>query len=287
MATAVASAMKEAQSFWEKAISSSPSKGSSGRGSEGERYGSEDNHDEAAMKIQQEQRARLHCVSLLLDWNGLEIDGVSERPAVNAVDDQGNTALHYAAAMGLSECTDVLIRHRAILTLVNTAQQTPCDMAGANSHTDLADALEARMIFGIKNSAEGAARASLTAASADNAGAYDPLSDAAAAAAAAEIPEVRESADDFSSLDIPSTILLAETLAEDAAQSIAAGNGAFSLSLDVRVVEHLLATCNWNKKNLQRRLAADCEQLLRDAKISDDLWESWSKDAAARSVAAF
>ena len=98
MATAVASAMKEAQSFWEKAISSSPSKGSSGRGSEGERYGSEDNHDEAAMKIQQEQRARLHCVSLLLDWNGLEIDGVSERPAVNAVDDQGNTALHYAAA---------------------------------------------------------------------------------------------------------------------------------------------------------------------------------------------
>ena len=93
MATAVASAMKEAQSFWEKAISSSPSKGSSGRGSEGERYGSEDNHDEAAMKIQQEQRARLHCVSLLLDWNGLEIDGVSERPAVNAVDDHEDCLL--------------------------------------------------------------------------------------------------------------------------------------------------------------------------------------------------
>ena len=102
--------------------------------------------DDAALRIRREQTARLNCLLLLLDWSGLEIDGFSEHPAINAVDDLGNTALHYAAAMGLSECSDLLIRNQAILTLVNTAQQTPCDMAGANGHMDLADALEARVV---------------------------------------------------------------------------------------------------------------------------------------------
>jgi len=103
-------------------------------------------------------RARAECVGRLLAWRGLEIDGDSERTAVNAVDRFGNTALHYAcslhsnssnssssrkAASGEATGGEVAGRHQeaevvvqqllgrgALLTLVNGEGETAVDCAG-------------------------------------------------------------------------------------------------------------------------------------------------------------
>jgi len=100
-------------------------------------------------------RARAECVGRLLAWRGLEIDGDSERPAVNAVDRFGNTALHYACRLhsssssneatsgGVTDCemvssrrqgTEVLVQQLlgrgALLTLVNGEGETAVDCAG-------------------------------------------------------------------------------------------------------------------------------------------------------------
>jgi hypothetical protein len=45
-------------------------------------------------------RSRLACVGALLAWQGLEIEGESEKCSVNTVDTFGNTPLHYAASNG-------------------------------------------------------------------------------------------------------------------------------------------------------------------------------------------
>ena len=59
------------------------------------------------------------------------MDGSSERPAVNAVDGSGNTALHYAARAGDAVCCGLLLGRGAILTLVNGSGETPVDLAAA------------------------------------------------------------------------------------------------------------------------------------------------------------
>ena len=99
------------------------------------------------MSVEQANATRLFCLEVLLSWQGIEIDGQSEKPAVNAVDAMGCTALHYASGAGLRECCSKLIARGAIVTVVNKAQETPCDVAGSGMHAELADGLEARMIF--------------------------------------------------------------------------------------------------------------------------------------------
>ena len=46
---------------------------------------------------------RLRCLEVLLSWKGIEIDGQSEKPTVNATDEQGRTALHFCAYYGLEQ----------------------------------------------------------------------------------------------------------------------------------------------------------------------------------------
>jgi hypothetical protein len=77
-----------------------------------------------------ERVGRVGIVGVVLAWRGLEIDGESEVPAVNAVDVLGNTALHYCCKTGLVEACALLLgpSGRAILTVVNKAGETPCDV---------------------------------------------------------------------------------------------------------------------------------------------------------------
>lgn len=56
-------------------------------------------------------------------------NGQAERLSVNHVDDDGNIALHYAAANELTACVERLVQLGSILSLVNKSQMTCCEMA--------------------------------------------------------------------------------------------------------------------------------------------------------------
>ena len=58
---------------------------------------------------------------------------------MNAVDEHGNSPLHYAAASGAADLVRLPLARGAIATLVNKASQTPCDMANDEGHAKLAD----------------------------------------------------------------------------------------------------------------------------------------------------
>lgn len=90
---------------------------------------------------------RLFCLEALLSWRGMEINGESEGVSVNAIDSEGNTPLHNAAASGLVNCVDKLLARGAVISLVNRDQLTPCDVAHAANHVELANRLECEMVF--------------------------------------------------------------------------------------------------------------------------------------------
>ena len=46
-------------------------------------------------------------------------DGERERIDVAALDDDGNSALHFAAASGLNKCVEILVAHGAPLFVEN------------------------------------------------------------------------------------------------------------------------------------------------------------------------
>lgn len=74
-------------------------------------------------------------------------DQKEEMVSVNRVDVDGNAALHYASENGLSICVERLIQSGAILSLVNKAQKTCCELADENHNQDLASALELALVF--------------------------------------------------------------------------------------------------------------------------------------------
>jgi hypothetical protein len=58
-------------------------------------------------------------VKVLLAWRGIEIDGESESILLNAVDLDGNAAVHYGAMHGLQDCVSKLIECGVHLSIVN------------------------------------------------------------------------------------------------------------------------------------------------------------------------
>lgn len=58
------------------------------------------------------------------------------------VDNDGNTACHYAASSGLARCVLELVRRGAIISIVNKDQMTCCELADAGLHVQLANSLE-------------------------------------------------------------------------------------------------------------------------------------------------
>ena len=59
----------------------------------------------------------------------------------------GNTALHNAAASGLKAVVELLVSHGAPLFLENTERLTPCDVGMKANFHDIALFLESRMVF--------------------------------------------------------------------------------------------------------------------------------------------
>lgn len=59
----------------------------------------------------------------------------------------GNTALHIAAASGLEHCVQMLINGGSPLFVENNEKLTPCDMAVKNGYHNIAQLLESKMVF--------------------------------------------------------------------------------------------------------------------------------------------
>ncbi|KAG8282877.1 hypothetical protein J6590_027311 [Homalodisca vitripennis] len=95
------------------------------------------------------QERRAACVTLLLQWRGVELNSGDQREKVDltAQDNNGNTALHHAAAAGLQRCVELLLAHGSPLFAENNEKLTPCDLAMREEHHNIARLLESRMVF--------------------------------------------------------------------------------------------------------------------------------------------
>ncbi|XP_037076812.1 ankyrin repeat and IBR domain-containing protein 1-like [Pollicipes pollicipes] len=95
------------------------------------------------------QERRAACVLMLLQWRGPQPDDgdQQEKLDVDALDKDGNTALHLAASCGLKKCVEMLVAHGACLFLENAAGQTSLDLTVANAHHVIALFLESKMVF--------------------------------------------------------------------------------------------------------------------------------------------
>ena len=91
---------------------------------------------------------RAYSVILLLSWRGpILANGERERIEVNAKDQYGYTALHYAAQSGLRKCIEYLVAHGADVFLENHDGLTPCDLAVREGQHHVAQFLESKMVF--------------------------------------------------------------------------------------------------------------------------------------------
>ncbi|GFT96564.1 ankyrin repeat and IBR domain-containing protein 1 [Nephila pilipes] len=97
------------------------------------------------VKNQTNQERRAACLNLLLQWK--HHSNSEKKLKLDCVDNEGNTALHYAAASGLRRCVELLVMHGAPLFIENKSSETVCDLAVKNKHEDLAQFLEIKMLF--------------------------------------------------------------------------------------------------------------------------------------------
>ncbi|XP_072180798.1 ankyrin repeat and IBR domain-containing protein 1-like [Diadema setosum] len=94
------------------------------------------------------EKKRAECLRLILAWQGVSIgNGEREKIDINAADDEGYTALHYAAAAGYRSLVEALLDNGACLFVENGDKETPCDCAERNRYLDIAQLLESKMVF--------------------------------------------------------------------------------------------------------------------------------------------
>ncbi|XP_030830538.1 ankyrin repeat and IBR domain-containing protein 1 [Strongylocentrotus purpuratus] len=94
------------------------------------------------------EKKRAECLRLILNWQGIPIgNGEREKIDINAVDDEGCTALHYASAAGYRSLVETLLENGASLFVENGDKETPCDCAEKNRYYDIAQLLESKMVF--------------------------------------------------------------------------------------------------------------------------------------------
>jgi Ankyrin repeat len=92
---------------------------------------------------------RLEVMNNLLLWRSADVEDGEEPESVsiNHVDIDGNAAVHYASSNGLTECVEKLISLGAIISIVNKAQRTCCELADTEGYPELAGALELALVF--------------------------------------------------------------------------------------------------------------------------------------------
>ena len=95
-------------------------------------------------------RSRRDAALAIMSWYHPN-DGTPEAgegASMNAVDRVGRTALHCAAELGRSDiCMQLLSSFGTMLTIVDDGAQTPCELASAGKHDNLAAQLEARALL--------------------------------------------------------------------------------------------------------------------------------------------
>ncbi|XP_054711408.1 ankyrin repeat and IBR domain-containing protein 1-like [Uloborus diversus] len=91
------------------------------------------------------QDRRASCLNMILQWKNFPDN--EQKIDLSCVDLEGNTALHNAAANGLQQCVKMLVSHGAPLFILNKSAETVCDLAEKNKHEDIAQFLEAKMLF--------------------------------------------------------------------------------------------------------------------------------------------
>ncbi|KAH8041070.1 hypothetical protein HPB51_013730 [Rhipicephalus microplus] len=90
---------------------------------------------------------RVNCLNLLIQWRGYDGEALD----LNAKDNDGNTALHYAASSGMKKCVELLVSHDVSLFEENNAGETACEMADKAGFKSLADYLESKMVFSVSS----------------------------------------------------------------------------------------------------------------------------------------
>lgn len=109
-----------------------------------------------------EKRARI--MRLYLAWRGnctsssesCKGDAREEQVSVNQIDVDGCTAIHYAARSGLISIVAALLERGAIVSLVNKDQMTCCEAADVSGKKEVADMIEAALVFQPLDSSLGA-----------------------------------------------------------------------------------------------------------------------------------
>lgn len=117
------------------------------------------------LESESRDKDRMECILTLLSWDDRKSNSGHENnvnssmspppsssssisTSINAVDARGRTALHYAAELGRDNlCAALLSNQSAILTVIDDGGTTPCELAAANSHDELAARLEARAVL--------------------------------------------------------------------------------------------------------------------------------------------
>ncbi|XP_077997276.1 uncharacterized protein LOC144450510 [Glandiceps talaboti] len=91
---------------------------------------------------------RAECLYMILQWEGAILrNGERERAEIDAIDEKGNTALHYAAQSGLKPSVELLVANNSKLFVENKEKLTPCDVAEKSNNLSIALYLESKMVF--------------------------------------------------------------------------------------------------------------------------------------------
>ena len=77
------------------------------------------------------------------------LSGMDVEHVLRERDEEGNTALHLAAAGGLRGCVELLLTCKADPYVANKKEQMAADCAAESKHSAIATLLEARMVFSV------------------------------------------------------------------------------------------------------------------------------------------
>jgi hypothetical protein len=91
---------------------------------------------------------RAELISAILDWELVRpSDNVIEKVDINAVDIDGNTALHLSAFNGMVQCIEILIKKGARLSIINNYNRSCCESADRGGFPPVGTMLELAWIF--------------------------------------------------------------------------------------------------------------------------------------------
>lgn len=90
---------------------------------------------------------RAELIETILNWQLIRADNFLEKVDINAIDIDGNSALHLAAYYGMVQCLELLIRRGSRLNIINKLNLSPCESADRNGNIAVGTMLELAWLF--------------------------------------------------------------------------------------------------------------------------------------------